>query len=60
MHTETERVEEMAPSKALLHFHPLTVLKELFIFYFFAYPHQSMPIILFFTLLALLPDAEVL
>lgn len=48
------------PSKALLHFHPLTVLKELFIFYFFAYPHQSMPIILFFTLLALLPDAEVL
>lgn len=39
---------------------PDSVKRAFYFLFFFAYPHQSMPIILFFTLLALLPDAEVL
>jgi len=52
---ETE-VEEIAPDKALVHSLSLSVLTE----FFYCYLHQLIPIILFFCLLALLPDAEVI
>lgn len=55
VHMEVEG-EEMAPDKAFLHYHPLSVLIDLF----YCYLHHLIPIILFFCLLALLPDAEVI